>query len=289
MFSGWDEYQLMNYELSALARRTPESELGQVVGDILATPGKRVRPIILILSAKAFGASTKQCVDAALAIELVHVASLIHDDILDFGIERRGMPSAIQKYGSEAALLAGDYLISMSIELISSYEPIIIRAFSHACLKMANGEMLDLTRTFSEDDYYRCISQKTASLFASSAKIGCLIANALESDISLFERYGKNLGLAYQILDDLEEYLGINQGKLSQKDSITLPRILCEIYPEKEAIQMCMQAASRHSSAAKEALDGSSGSAIIKDRLRQIVAQMTHRGLQRCRSLKSLC
>ena len=115
MFSSWDEYHLINRELADLARSLPDSPLGEILSYVLSAPGKRVRPLILIFSAQALGGSASQAINAALAIELAHAASLVHDDILDYGIERRGSPSALQRFGPEASLLAGDYLISRSI------------------------------------------------------------------------------------------------------------------------------------------------------------------------------
>ena len=179
---------------------------------MLSAPGKRVRPLILILSAEALGTPPAQSMSAALAIELVHAASLVHDDILDHGIERRGSPSALERFGPEASLLAGDWLISRSIDLISGYSQPVIRAFSRACMDMSEGELMDLSCAGSPDDYYQCITRKTASLFSASAKIGGLISGAGKEDVARLESYGLHLGLGYQVLDDLEEFLGLDQG-----------------------------------------------------------------------------
>ena len=135
-----------------------------------------------MLSAEAFGGTTEEAVNAALAVELVHAASLVHDDILDQGIKRRGTQSALERFGPEAALLAGDWLISRSIELISHYRQPVIAAFSAACMDMAEGELMDLSAASSADDYYNCISKKTASLFSASAKIGAMLSGADDQD-----------------------------------------------------------------------------------------------------------
>ncbi|HUI39759.1 MAG TPA: polyprenyl synthetase family protein [Methanothrix sp.] len=304
MFSCSEEYDLINHELAELVKGLPESDLGEVIAYVLSSPGKRVRPLILIFSARAFGASPAQALNAALAIELVHAASLVHDDILDCGVERRGSPSAIERFGTEAALLAGDFLISKSIELISGYSRSVICTFSRACMSMSEGEMLDLSRACTLNDYYQCISQKTASLFATSASMGGLIARAPPEDVTRQERYGLNLGLAYQILDDLEEFLGIDQGKVSRKTSVILQRFsenmcskgnLHDLHAEEKrrarvtALQTCVKAIEDHCLKAKSALYESSGDAAMKSRLESIVDEMTHRGLERCRSQKSLC
>ena len=289
MFSGWEEYDHINRELAGLMKELPDSDLGEVIAYVLSSPGKRVRPLIILLSAEAFGGSAPAAVNAALAIELVHAASLVHDDILDCGVERRGSPSALERFGPEAALLAGDYLISRSIELISRYSRPVITTFSRACMSMSEGEMLDLSRACAPQDYYQCVSKKTASLFAASAKMGCLIAGAPQEDVARLERYGLNLGLAYQILDDLEEFQGIDQGKASRKTSVTLPRIYEAMHQRETAIQMCVKAIEAHRLEARRALRESSAEAAMRYRLERIVDEMTDQGLERCRSQRSLC
>ncbi len=289
MFSGWDEYRLINSEIVALVDQLPRSALGEAVGYILSSPGKRVRPLILVSSSQAFGCDPTTSVDASLAVEMVHAASLVHDDILDWGVERRGMPSAFERYGDEVAILSGDYMISRSIDLISSYSHRVIKAFSGACMEMAEGELLDLTEVSSPEEYYNCIYKKTASLFEASVEIGCLIACAPDEDVARFKRYGSNLGLAYQILDDLEEYLGISQGKESSKTSMTLPRIYGDIFSPENSLEICSKAIKDHCAEAKKALKESSGDGLALSRLQEIVDYMTQRGLEECRSLKSLC
>lgn len=289
MFSSWDEYRLINRGIAELADQLPRSALGDAVGYILSSPGKRVRPLILISSSQAFGCDPLMAVDASLAVEMVHAASLVHDDILDWGVERRGMPSAFERYGDEIAILSGDYMISRSIDLISSYSQRVIKAFSGACMDMAEGEILDLTEVSSPEEYYSCIYRKTASLFEASAEIGCLIACAPEEDVARFKRYGSSLGLAYQILDDLEEYLGVSQGKESSKTSMTLPRIYGDMLSPEKSLEMCSKAIRDYCAEAKKALEESSGKGQALSRLQEIVDYMTQRGLEECRSLKSLC
>jgi octaprenyl-diphosphate synthase len=311
MFSARDEYHLINKELAALVRDLPDSPLGEILSYVLSAPGKRVRPLILILSAEALGTPPAQSISAALAIELVHAASLVHDDILDHGIERRGSPSALERFGPEASLLAGDWLISRSIDLISGYSQPVIRAFSRACMDMSEGELMDLSCAGSPEDYYQCITRKTASLFSASAKIGGLISGAGEEDVARLESYGLHLGLGYQVLDDLEEFLGLDQGKSSQKTSVTLPKIYASRNSRSAShdtdsdtgfdadsdnrsdtanvVQMCIKVTDDHCNQAKSALQALNGEESKKLQLLEIVDEMTCRGLQRCRSQKSLC
>ena len=285
MFEAWDEYHLINRELFRLTERLPASGLGGVIRYVLRSPGKRVRPLILVLSSEAFGGDPAGSVNAALATELVHAASLVHDDILDGGTERRGSPSAFQKYGMEAALLCGDYLISRSIGLISGYSREVIEAFSAACMDMSEGEMLDLERVKGPEDYYLCISKKTASLISASSKMGCIIAGATTEDADLFGRYGTHLGLAYQVADDLNEFLGMEKGKSSEKSSVTLPVIYGMDHSTETAVALCAGAIRDHCRAAKAALAEAGGDEEIKARLVSIVDGWG----EECKSLKERC
>ncbi|MCR3883080.1 polyprenyl synthetase family protein [Methanotrichaceae archaeon M04Ac] len=285
MFEAWDEYDLIDGGLVELTERLPASGLGEVIRYVLRSPGKRVRPLILILSSEAFGCEPRRSLNAALAMELVHAASLVHDDILDGGTERRGGASAFHKYGMEAALLCGDYLISRSIGLFSGYSREVIEAFSAACMDMSEGEMLDLEMRKGPEDYYLCISKKTASLISASSKIGCMIAGASGEDVALFERYGTHLGLAYQVADDLNEFLGMEKGKSSEKSSVTLPVIYRRNHSAESTVALCSEAIRDHCRAAKEALAEAGGDEEIKERLGSIV----DRWGEECKSLKDRC
>ncbi len=285
MFEAWDEYHLINGELIGLTESLPGSGLGEVIKYVLTSPGKRVRPLILVLSSEAFGCDPKKSVNAALALELVHAASLVHDDILDCGTERRGVASAFHKYGMEAALLCGDYLISRSIGLMSGYSQAVIEAFSQACMEMSEGEMLDLASRNRPEDYYLCICKKTASLISASSKIGCLIAGASDEDVALFESYGMHLGLAYQVADDLNEFLGMEKGKSSEKTSITLPVIYSRDHSAEATLGLCAEVIRDHCRAAKRALAEAGGDEEIKARLGSIVDKWG----EECKSLKNRC
>jgi octaprenyl-diphosphate synthase len=285
MFEAWDEYHLINGELSRLTDSLPGSGLGEVIKYVLTSPGKRVRPLILVLSSEAFGCDPAKSMDAALALELVHAASLVHDDILDCGTERRGVASAFNRYGMEAALLCGDYLISRSIGLMAGYSQKVVESFSEACMEMSEGEMLDLSTRKGPEDYYLCICKKTASLISASSKIGCLIAGASDEDAALFERYGMHLGLAYQVADDLNEFLGMEKGKSSEKTSATLPVIYSRDHSTETTLGLCAEVIRDHCRAAKMALAEASGDEKIKARLESIVDKWG----EECKSLKNRC
>jgi len=226
----WQEYRLINNAIEDFVNNIDgSSHMKRVVGHACRSGGKKVRPIMLMLSTQACGGDIKTSVDAALAIELIHSASLIHDDILDQGIIRRGVESAHEKYGNGAAMLAGDYLISKSIELLAPYDRNIVREFGQAGMKMAEGETIDIRSddedAFTYQDYFECIRKKTASLFAASAAMGAYIAGANEVVAGQFRSYGESVGSAYQIVDDLLEYKKMLDDKRSIHSSITLMHI----------------------------------------------------------------
>ncbi len=225
----WDEYKLITSAMSdMIAAMDDLSQMKKMVSHVCNSGGKKIRPIILMLSSEICGGDSKKSVDAALAIELIHSASLIHDDLLDGGVIRRGLPSAHEKFGHSAAMLCGDFLISKSIELISPFGTNAVRDFGRAGMYMAEGETIDVksvTGTFEESNYYECIRKKTASLFAASASIGAYIGGADDEVANKCRLYGEHVGTAYQIVDDLLEYLNAQDDKKSTHESVTLPQI----------------------------------------------------------------
>lgn len=227
----WEEFRQIN---QAINRFTDGIEDGiylkGAVSHICNSGGKKIRPIMLLLSSEVCGAEIEDTLDAALAIELIHSASLIHDDLLDMGTIRRGIETANEKYGNGIAMLAGDYLISKSIELLAPYNKEVIAEFGKAGMQMADGEVIDI-KGFSEiqcdeENYFRCIRNKTASLFAASTAMGAYAADEDEDKVACLREYGERVGVAYQILDDLLEYRKI----LSDKHSIQHSTGLVEIY-----------------------------------------------------------
>ncbi|MBP2031047.1 octaprenyl-diphosphate synthase [Methanohalophilus levihalophilus] len=226
----WEEFRQIN---QAITRFTDGIEDGihlkGAVSHICNSGGKKIRPIMLMLSTEVCGAKIEESLDAALAIELIHSASLIHDDLLDMGTIRRGVETAHEKYGNGVAMLAGDYLISKSIELLAPYKKEVVAEFGKAGMRMADGEVIDI-KGFSEKEcheekYFRCIRNKTASLFAASTAMGAYVAGADEEKVDYLREYGERVGVAYQILDDLLEYRKIPTDKHSVQHSTGLVEI----------------------------------------------------------------
>ncbi|RJS72226.1 MAG: polyprenyl synthetase family protein [Candidatus Syntrophoarchaeum sp. WYZ-LMO15] len=227
----WEEKHLVEERLSRILEEIEDWPLNrEVMRYIISSGGKRTRPIIVLLACRLVGGDIREALDAAIAVEFTHIASLIHDDILDEGRIRHGIPTIYEKYGLDQAILVGDFLISNSIYLGSKYDEKVIKDLAIAAMNMAEGEILD-TRSridpdFSEEDYYEVIKKKTASLFSSATSIGARIGGAPEEVILLLKELGMKAGIAYQILDDLLEFMEIDVDKYSKDTSLTLPILL---------------------------------------------------------------
>jgi octaprenyl-diphosphate synthase len=174
--------------------------------------GKRVRPTVLMLSAEALGCKDDTVLDAAVAVELLHTESIIHDDIIDEEVARRNRMTFHVKYGFSASLLTADFVFAMILSIAARYgDRRVAEELSNAALSMSEGEYSELTISpetyaLSWDEYLRIISEKTASLFQTSAKLGALIAGGNDKEVAALSEYGRSLGIAYQLKDDLLDW-----------------------------------------------------------------------------------
>ena len=255
----WDEHRQIKAAMDILVQSMDESsEMKKMESHIFKSGGKTIRPIILMLTTEMCGGDPKKSIDAALAIELTHSASLIHDDLLDGGIIRRGMPSTHKKFGYAAAMLCGDYLISKSIELVSPYGRNVIRDFGRAGMAMAEGETMDIKSSngeFKEKDYFECIRKKTASLFAASASMGAYIGGADDEIAGQCRYFGECVGTAYQIVDDILEYLQVQDDKKSTQESMTLPYIYLKSMSPEDAVNKSISEVEKHVERANDIIE----------------------------------
>lgn len=177
----------------------------------LLTGGKRIRPIILLLSCESLGGSYEDAINAALAVEIFHNFTLVHDDIMDNADLRRGLQTIHKRWDINTAILSGDAMFAIAYKFLSSTRSPrieeIFNSFTQSAIEVCEGQALDLeleaSFEVSIDDYIKMISKKTASLIRNSARIGALIANGNDEQITALENYGFNLGLAFQLMDDL--------------------------------------------------------------------------------------
>lgn len=209
--------------------------LSQALEHIRNRAGKRMRPILILLMAKNFGEISDVTQHAAVGLELLHTASLVHDDVVDESGERRGQKSVNAMFDNKVAVLVGDYILSTALLHVSyTHSEIIVRYLAELGRTLSNGEILQLSniqnQDISEDVYYQVIKQKTAALFEACAAIGALSAGAPEEEIQEAKKFGQNLGIIFQIRDDIFDYYDqANVGKPTGNDmaegKLTLPVI----------------------------------------------------------------
>ncbi len=209
--------------------------LKNVYNFIIAVSGKKMRPIITLLCAKMVGTLNQSTLYGAFAIELLHTASLVHDDVIDDTMERRGRPSINAKWTNKVAVLSGDYILSKSLYCASKTQNTdIIGSISEIGMTLADGELLQLANSqpsaITEKDYFSIIDKKTAMLFASCAEVGGLSVNCSKEELEHLKRFGEYLGLCFQMKDDIFDYnLDLNIGKPTGNDikdgKATLPLI----------------------------------------------------------------
>lgn len=209
--------------------------LSQVLDHIRQRAGKRMRPMLILLMAKNFGQITSATQHAAVGLELLHTASLVHDDVVDESSERRGQASVNKVFDNKVAVLVGDYILSTALLQVSlTHSEEIVRYLAELGRTLSNGEILQLSniqnQEISENVYYQVIKQKTAALFEACAALGALSAGADEANIESARRFGQNLGIIFQIRDDIFDYYDLGEiGKPTGNDmaegKLTLPVI----------------------------------------------------------------
>ena len=209
--------------------------LAQVLDHIRQRAGKRMRPMLILLMAKHFGGITDATQYAAVGLELLHTASLVHDDVVDDSAERRGQSSVNAEYNNKVAVLVGDYILSTALLNVALTDnQIIVKRLAELGRTLASGEILQLSNIqnteISEDVYYDVIIQKTAALFEACCTIGALSASCSDEDIEKASLFGRNLGIMFQIKDDIFDYsqsseIGKPTGNDMAEGKLTLPVI----------------------------------------------------------------
>ena len=209
--------------------------LGHALEHIRQRAGKRMRPMLILLMAKNFGQITLSTQHAAVGLELLHTASLVHDDVVDESQERRGQASVNATYDNKVAVLVGDFILSTALlNVAKTGDQRIVEYLAELGRTLSNGEILQLTniqnQEISEEVYYQVIKQKTAALFEACAAIGALSAGADENVVEEAKRFGQNLGIIFQIRDDIFDYydspeIGKPTGNDMAEGKLTLPVI----------------------------------------------------------------
>lgn len=208
----------------------------QIIEYILTTGGKRVRPMILLLSARTISHRGQKHIDLAAVIELIHTATLLHDDVVDSSTLRRGHKTAHTIWGNNTSVLVGDFLYSRAFQIVVDLRhQAILDLFAKATHYIAEGEILQLVNCNNPDTtetfYFEIIQRKTAKLFEIAAQLGATLTSDSDKDIIALRDYGLHLGLAYQLIDDALDYnqsadlTGKNIGQDISEGKTTLPLI----------------------------------------------------------------
>lgn len=218
--------------------------INQISKHIIHSGGKRLRPLLVLLAAKACGYKGKQHIAASAIIEFIHTATLLHDDVVDESELRRGEPTANNLFGNAASVLVGDFLYSRSFQMMVTLESLpILERLAHATNRIAEGEVLQLLNVqnaeTTEAEYNAVIDRKTATLFSAGTEIAAILANASRETRTALSEYGTHLGFAFQLVDDLLDYqadaneLGKALGDDLAEGKPTLPLI--------RALEQCVQ------------------------------------------------
>jgi geranylgeranyl diphosphate synthase type I len=224
--------KLIETELRELVSSLSSLQLHPQIEYALLSKGKRLRPILAILSAESVGGNRTKILPLALAFECMHTATLVHDDMIDKDEVRRGVPALYKKWSENDAILTGDALIALSVELASDYGETVLKTVAQSALELCEGEHMDINfslKTATEKAYFTRIKKKSASLFRAATYCGALAGGGKPSEAHSLSAFGENFGIAYQLKDDLLDLT--KKEKFTLKDlelgSITLPLIHC--------------------------------------------------------------
>lgn len=213
------------------------SELNLILDYLLESRGKMLRPRLVYMSAQFHPHEPRKVIDISVAVELIHMASLLHDDVIDQADVRRGRESVNSRWGNQASVLTGDYLFAAAFSLINQHGlDKVMDSITATIQLMCTGEIkqmaLNSNLDISEEEYYDKTYRKTACLFASACRVGALAAGTPSPKVKILDEFGLNLGYAYQVMDDVLDFtaeankLGKPAGNDLTQGNITLPVIL---------------------------------------------------------------
>lgn len=229
------DLQIVEKELQLIVR-TPDALLTETSAHLLNAGGKRLRPAFALLAGKVCRYNLEQLLPLAVALELIHMATLVHDDVIDASLTRRGIPTVKANWGDRISIYTGDYLLAQSLVLIAKCDNAeIARVLADVSVKMTEGEIQQIVTTFdvtqSVKDYFYRIKRKTALLISASCELGAIACGAPPQYVRALKRYGYYLGMAFQITDDIldliadQKELGKPIGSDLRQGIITLPVI----------------------------------------------------------------
>ncbi len=248
-----EDLQFLEADLLEACSDAP-GKLSEICRHILESGGKHIRPVLCLLSFRALGGSDPLPLDLAATCELLHNATLLHDDVIDEGDSRRGRPSARIRYSNALSVLGGDYLLVKTVSRVAAREPIFMKHYLWTMKRIVEGELVQLLRRGSidttEEEYFKIIEGKTAGLFRWAVLSGALAAGADETDCATVARFGNHVGMAFQLMDDILDFTAdpkvLGKSLLSDitEGKMTLPVILAaEQSPELKLLLRKLSAA----------------------------------------------
>jgi octaprenyl-diphosphate synthase len=246
-------FRLINDELARvkesiveqLVPTEPNESIDRLVRQVNICGGKLIRPVLVLLAGKAVGKVTDEHIHVAAIIEITHNATLLHDDVIDEGQQRRAAPTVNSIWGNEAAVLLGDFLLSKVFKMCTDLSPQISSTIAATAARICEGELSQIVERqnwqLSESEYIEIVTEKSAALFSSSSYLGGVIAGANEVQARALSDFGLNTGIAFQITDDLLDIIGDERktgktlGSDADKNKLTLPVIhLLDVADEAE-------------------------------------------------------
>ncbi len=235
--------------------------LEQVVEHLLKAPGKQLRPMLVLLAARMVGEVNEKVIRVALALEMLHTASLVHDDVVDESDRRRGLPSVNALLSNQVAVLAGDFVLSKALECAAETEDVrVVRYIAQLGQSLADGELLQLdsqdSEVLSEAVYFDIIGRKTATLFSLCARLGAMMAGGTEAEAERLAQYGKLIGICFQLRDDVFDYgtaeVGKPLGNDMKEGKLTLPTIYAVVHSDDASMRELALKVRRREASAEE-------------------------------------
>ena len=285
------------------------SLVNQIAEYIISAGGKRIRPVLVLLLANAYGYKGAAHHELAAVVEFIHTATLLHDDVVDESSMRRGRQTANALFGNAASVLVGDFLYSRSFQMMVGLNNMrVMQILSDATNVIAEGEVLQLLNMHdpdvTEDSYLKVIRSKTAKLFEAAAELGALVAGANDEQIAAAGEYGRSLGTAFQLIDDVLDYagdaaeIGKNLGDDLREGKPTLPLIWLMEHgspQQRELVRTCIEQGDEQQFEAVLAAVTSSGALAYTRRQAELAARRAAAAIEGLpeneykRSLLQLC
>ncbi|MFC1901498.1 polyprenyl synthetase family protein [Chloroflexota bacterium] len=250
--------------------------LSEQLSSVVKETGKGIRPALTLLSGKFYNYDLTYLLPMAVSVELMHTSTLVHDDAIDNAVVRRGQPTINKIWGEDIAVLMGDYLFAKAGEFVADTQtPRAVKLFSQTLATISSGEINQFLGAFkleaaNRENYFKRIYGKTASLFALATESGAILSQAPEESVAILKEYGDNLGIAFQIVDDILDFtsteaeMGKPVGSDLTQGTITLPAILIlERYPEDNPVKRLFETGDK--SNVDLAIDMVRNSSIVED------------------------